>query len=61
MFHVTGPWKVIADLPGGSYRIQHCFDLTCIDKKHASHPLELANFEPIDGPDDPLSTNHRLK
>ena len=55
MFPVTGPWRVIEDSPDGSYRIQHCFDQNRVDKKHASHfsvyPLELVNFEPVDGPD----------
>ena len=54
IFPVTGPWKVIADLTGESYRIQRCFDLARVDKKHASHfsvyPLEVANFESVDGP-----------
>ena len=55
MFPVTGPWRVIEASPGGSYKIEHCFDQNRVDKKHASHlsvyPLELVNFEPVDGPD----------
>ena len=48
IFPGTGPWCVIDDAPGGSYKIQHCFDKNIVDKKHACHlfvyPLELVRF-----------------
>ena len=50
----TGPWRVLAKLDGGSYRIQHCIS-NRIEKKHASrlspYPVQLVPFEPVDGPD----------
>ena len=55
MFAVTRPWLAIEDAPGGSYKIQHCFNKNRVDKKHAFHlsvyPLELVNFESVNGPD----------
>ena len=55
MYAMTGPWRVVEKLPGGSYRIVHCSNKNRYDKKHASdlypYPLELVPFEPVDGPD----------
>jgi hypothetical protein len=59
MYPMTGPWRVIEKLDGGSYRIEHCHLKGRFDKKHASmlfpYPLELIPFEPVDGPDNRFS------
>lgn len=55
MYSMTGPWRVVENLAGGSYRIEHQLHKGRFDKKHASmlspYPLELVPFEPLDGPD----------
>jgi hypothetical protein len=55
MFSMTGPWRVVEKLDGGSYCIEHQLHKGRFEKKHASmlspYPLELVPFEPVDGPD----------
>ena len=55
MNKMTGPWRVIEKLDGGSYRLEHQLRPGRFDKKHASmlspYPLELVPFQPVDGPD----------
>ena len=59
----TGPWKITADLHGGSYAIEHCHHPGRKDKKHASgltpYPDSLVPFEPVDGPDTQYSQLYR--
>jgi hypothetical protein len=59
MYPMTGPWRVIEKLDGGSYRLEHCQSSGRFEKKHASmlspYPLELIPFQPVDGPDNRYS------
>jgi hypothetical protein len=54
-FAFTGPWRVIAQLKGASYELEHCQKPGRKEKKHASdlspYPLELIPFQPVDGAD----------
>jgi hypothetical protein len=63
MYPMTGPWRVVAKLDGGSYRIEHVHRKGRFEKKHSSmlspYPLELVPFEPIDGPDHQFSQINR--
>ncbi|KAL3762115.1 hypothetical protein ACHAWU_001566 [Discostella pseudostelligera] len=59
----TGPWKVTAILPGGSYSLAHCNRPSTTQKKHASdlspYPLQLIPFQPLDGADSRYSTLYK--
>ena len=53
-YHLTGPWRVTAKLPGSSFEIKH--ELTgAVSKRHAAWlspmPPELVPYAPVDGPD----------
>eukprot|EP00956_Cyclotella_meneghiniana_P020964 scaffold37640_cov83-Cyclotella_meneghiniana.AAC.3 len=60
---MTGPWRIVEKLDGGSYKLEHHLRPGRFDKKHASmlspYPLELVPFEPIDGPDNRFSQIHK--
>jgi hypothetical protein len=62
MLQHTGPWTIIEQLSGSSFRIRHCRTKT-EDKKHASHltpcPEELIPFAPLTGPDTSYSQIHK--
>jgi hypothetical protein len=62
MFPVIGHWEIFEDSTGDLFKIQHCFDKDRVDKKHASnlsvYPLELINFEPVDGRDNRYGQLH---
>lgn len=59
MHPYTGPWRIVASLPGASYQLEFAMDTKRHNKKHASdlspYPPELVPFEPIDGPDNRYS------
>jgi hypothetical protein len=54
----TGPWCIIADLPGASYEIEHC-STKKRENWHASdlspYPAELLPLHPLDGADNEYS------
>jgi hypothetical protein len=54
-FVFTGPWCVRAILKGASYKLEHCHNSSCKEKKHAldlsPYPPELVPFQPVDGAD----------
>jgi hypothetical protein len=62
MLQHTGPWTIIEQLSGSSFKIRHCRTKT-EDKKHASHltpcPEELIPFAPLTGPDTSYSQIHK--
>jgi hypothetical protein len=47
-YSFTGPWWIVASLPGGSYELEHVLHQKRRDKKHASallpYPLEMIPF-----------------
>ncbi len=51
----TGPWQVRAILKGTSYKLVHCDNAKCTEKRHASdlspYPAKLIPFEPVDSAD----------
>lgn len=59
MYAMTGPWRIIEQLDGSSYRIEFCATPGRMDKKRAAdlfpYPLELVPFEPVDGCDNQFS------
>jgi hypothetical protein len=63
MHPYTGPWRIVALLPGASYQLEFATDPKRHDKKHASdlspYPPELIPFEPLDGPDNRYSQLHK--
>jgi hypothetical protein len=63
MHPYTGPWRIVASLPGASYQLEFATDPKRRDKKHASdlspYPPELIPFEPLDGPDNRYSQLHK--
>ncbi len=54
----TGPWHIVADLPGVSYDIEHC-STKKREKRHASnlspYPVELLPLHPLNGADNQYS------
>ncbi len=62
-FKYKGPWEVVENLSGSSYKIHHKIKNT-VDKRHTTHlspyPLELILFEPIEGPDNQYGQLHQL-
>ena len=50
----TGPWRILAKLPGSSYEVEHV-QTRRVTKRHAAYlspfPFEMIPFEPTDGPD----------
>jgi hypothetical protein len=58
-FVFTGPWQVMADLPGGSYTIKHCHHPNQRDKKQAlsltPYPNNLIPLWPNKGPNTQFS------
>ena len=63
MYSMTGPWRIVEKLDGGSYRIEHQLHKGRFEKKHASmlspYPMELVPFEPVDGPDNQFGQLNR--
>jgi hypothetical protein len=55
MHPFTGPWQIVASLPGASYEIEFVNKPSRCDKKHAAdlspYPPELLPFEPLDSAD----------
>jgi hypothetical protein len=58
----TGPWRIVASLPGASYNIEHC-STKMQEKWHASdlspYPVELLPLHPLDGADNQYSQTSR--
>ncbi len=54
----TGPWHIVANLPGTSYDIEHC-STKKREKRHASdllpYPVELLTLHLLDGADNQYS------
>ncbi len=63
-YSFTGPWQIVASLPGGSYKLEHVLHQKRRDKKHASallpYPLEMIPFQPLDGADNCYSQLHLI-
>jgi hypothetical protein len=59
MHPFTGPWRIVASLPGASYELKFSSNPKRREKKHASnflpYPPELIPFQPVDGPDNGYS------
>jgi hypothetical protein len=55
MHPFTGPWRIVASLPGALYELEFASNPKRRKKKHASdlspYPPELIPFQPVDGPD----------
>jgi hypothetical protein len=55
MHPFTGPWRIVASLPGASYKIELVDKPSRRDKQHAADllpfPPELLPFEPLDSAD----------
>jgi hypothetical protein len=54
-FAFTEPWRVSAVLKGASYKLEHCHDSSCKEKKHAlglsPQPPKLVPFQPVNRTD----------
>ncbi len=54
----TGPWRIVADLPGASYDIKHC-STRKQEKRHVldllPYPVELLPLDPLDSADNQYS------
>ena len=63
MHPFTGPWRIVASLPGASYEIELCNKPSRRDKKHAAdlspYPPELIPFEPLDLADNRYGQLHK--
>jgi hypothetical protein len=63
-YSFTGPWRIVASLPGGSYELEHVLHQKHRGKKHAlallPYPLEMIPFQPLDGADNCYSQLHKI-
>ncbi len=63
-YSFTGPWRIVASLPGGSYELEHVLNQKRRDKKHTSallpYPLEMIPFQPLDSADNHYSQLHKI-
>jgi hypothetical protein len=59
MHPFTGPWRIVASLPGASYKLKFTSNPKRRKKKHASnlfpYPPELIPFQPVNEPDNQYS------
>jgi hypothetical protein len=64
MHPFTGPWRIVASLPGASYEIEFVNKPSWRDKKHAAnlspYPPELLPFEPLDSADNRYGKLYKL-
>ncbi len=63
-YSFTGPWQIVASLPGGSYELEHVLHQKRRDKKHASalspYLLKMIPFQPLDSADNSYSQLHKI-